>query len=105
MGIASPTTPKTATAFRFAELRFANIETTLEAILPQVWAAGADAIVLLAHECHDVVSPLLARHPDWGLSFVGTGHCHRTSVEVVSGVPVKHELTARACVRFGVARG
>ncbi len=88
VGIATPTTPKTATAFRFAELRFADIESTLATWMPRVWATGVDAVVLLAHECHDVVSPILARHPEWDLSFAGTGHCHRTSVEVVSGTPV-----------------
>jgi 2',3'-cyclic-nucleotide 2'-phosphodiesterase (5'-nucleotidase family) len=88
IGIATVSTPETAAAHRFSAVRFADPTETLARVVPEVWETGVDAIVLLAHECHDVVGPMVRAHPEWKLSFVGTGHCHRTSVTVVDGVPV-----------------
>ena len=47
--------------------------------------AGLDFRLLRAHLVGPVV---LERHPEWKLAFVGTGHCHRTSVETVGDPPV-----------------
>ena len=88
LGIATVSTPQTAAAHRFVGLAFADPVATIDRVLPELWATGVDAVVLLAHECHDLVAPWVADHPEWGLSFVGTGHCHRTSVELVGDVPV-----------------
>ncbi len=88
VGLATVTTPLTAAARRFSSLRFEAEATALNRVVPKVWDAGADAVVLLVHECHDQVAPLVQQNPQWDLSFVGTGHCHRTSVELVNGVPV-----------------
>ncbi len=46
----------------------------------QAWTAGADAVVLIAHECPDKLVPILERHRDWNLSFVGSGHCHKVMI-------------------------
>ncbi len=88
VGLSTVTTPLTAAATRFVGLRFESPKTALDRVVPQVWEAGADAVVLLVHECHDLVAPMVLQNPQWDLSFVGTGHCHRTSVEVLNGVPV-----------------
>jgi len=88
VGLSTVTTPSTAAATRFVDLRFEPPSAALDRVVPQVWEAGADAVVLLFHECHDQVAPMVQQNPQWDLSFVGTGHCHRTSVELVNGVPV-----------------
>jgi 2',3'-cyclic-nucleotide 2'-phosphodiesterase (5'-nucleotidase family) len=108
IGLSTPSTPRTAAAHRFKEMTFEPIEATLERIVPEVWLADVDAIVVVVHECHDVLVPIVAAHPDWNLSFVGTGHCHRTSVEIVGDVPVigpDWRLEHYARVRIAVDRG
>ncbi|MSP24750.1 MAG: hypothetical protein EXR75_06210 [Myxococcales bacterium] len=81
VGLTTEETPKAAMPHRFLGLTFRDLETSLARAVPEVWDAGADAVVVIAHECHDVIAPIIARHPEWALSFAGTGHCHRTSVE------------------------
>jgi len=88
VGLSTVSTPTVAAPHRFRELEFLDPEQTLAKVIPEVWAQGVDAVVLIAHECHDVVAPLIAKHPEWKLSFVGTGHCHRTSVELIGDTPV-----------------
>jgi 2',3'-cyclic-nucleotide 2'-phosphodiesterase (5'-nucleotidase family) len=88
VGLATVTTPETADARHFTGVAFDDPEQTLARVVPEVWAAGADAVVVVAHECPEVVLPVVARHPDWSLSFVGLGHCHSPSVTLAAGVPV-----------------
>jgi 5'-nucleotidase/UDP-sugar diphosphatase len=88
LGISTADTPKTATAHRFIGMRFDPPEPTLAREVPALWDEGVDAVVVLAHECHDIIAPIVAAHPEWRLAFVGTGHCHRTAVEYVHGTPV-----------------
>ncbi len=81
IGVSSEATIAAASPQRFRGLRFEPIESTLARVVPEVWARGVDAVVLIAHECHDVIGPIVARHPEWSLAFAGTGHCHRAAVE------------------------
>jgi 2',3'-cyclic-nucleotide 2'-phosphodiesterase (5'-nucleotidase family) len=81
IGVATESTLKAAMAHRFGSIRLQPIESSVSRVVPEVWQRGADAVVLLAHECHDVIAPIVARHPEWRLVFVGTGHCHRSSVD------------------------
>jgi 2',3'-cyclic-nucleotide 2'-phosphodiesterase (5'-nucleotidase family) len=88
VGVSTVETPKAAAAHRFRGVVFDDIEATLDRVIPQLWGQDVDAVVLLAHECHEVIAPLVERNPEWELSFVGTGHCHRTSMELAGDVPV-----------------
>jgi 5'-nucleotidase / UDP-sugar diphosphatase len=45
-------------------------------------------VVLIAHECPDKLLPILDRHRDWNLSFVGAGHCHKVMNERSGSTPV-----------------
>ena len=56
--------------------------------IPEAWAAGPDALVLIAHECPDTLLPILDRHPEWNLTFVGAGHCHRLITTRSGSTPV-----------------
>ena len=68
---------------------------------------GADAVVVVAHECPDRLEPVIARHPEWRLAFVGAGHCHVVDDRRVAGVPIVSpgwRLERYARVRIAVDR-
>jgi len=88
IGLATPDTPRISRASRYAGLIFEDFETALERAVPQAWDAGIDALVVVVHDCHDRVQPIVEQHPEWHLSFVGTGHCHQTHVELAAGAAV-----------------
>jgi 5'-nucleotidase / UDP-sugar diphosphatase len=77
VGLATETTLTTAMASRFAGVAIDPEEPALVRAVPEARAAGADAVVLIAHECPDVLAPILDRHPDLHLAFAGAGHCHK----------------------------
>ncbi|MBW2537452.1 MAG: bifunctional metallophosphatase/5'-nucleotidase [Deltaproteobacteria bacterium] len=88
IGLATKDTLATAMASRFRGIGFVEEEQALAKTVPEVWGQGVDAIVVLVHECRDRLLPVLERHPEWQLSFVGFGHCHRSGVGEAAGTPV-----------------
>jgi 5'-nucleotidase / UDP-sugar diphosphatase len=88
VGLATETTLTSAMASRFVGVGFEAEEAALSRAIPDAWAAGADAVVLIAHECPDKLLPILDRHPEWDLSFVGAGHCHKLLVTHSGPTPV-----------------
>ena len=108
-GLATDTTLTTATARNFEGLAFEAEEPALARAIPAAWSAGADAVVLIAHECPDKVAPIVARHPEWKLAFVGAGHCHRRLELTAAGVPImgpgwRFEGYARAAITVDRSR-
>jgi 5'-nucleotidase / UDP-sugar diphosphatase len=87
VGLATDQTLATAMASNFAGLTFGAEEPALDDAIGKAWKAGADAMVLIAHECADKLRPIVVKHPEWGLSFVGIGHCHKNVREDVAGIP------------------
>ncbi len=88
VGLATETTLTSAMASRFVGVGFEAEEPALGRAIPAAWAAGADAVVLIAHECPEKLVPILDRHPEWNLSFVGAGHCHKLLVTRSGSTPV-----------------
>jgi 5'-nucleotidase / UDP-sugar diphosphatase len=88
VGIATERTLESAMASRFDGIAFLPEEPALTRAVAEAWRAEPDALVLLAHECPDRIEPILARHPEWDLSFVGAGHCHKKTEARVGGVPL-----------------
>jgi 5'-nucleotidase / UDP-sugar diphosphatase len=88
VGLATETTLTSAMASRFVGVAIEAEEAALTRAIPEAWAAGADAVVLIAHECPDKLLPILDRHLDWNLSFVGGGHCHKVIQERSGTTPV-----------------
>jgi 2',3'-cyclic-nucleotide 2'-phosphodiesterase (5'-nucleotidase family) len=88
VGLATETTLTSAMASRFVGVGIEAEEPALVRAIPEAWAAGADALVLIAHECPDKLLPILDRHPEWNLSFVGAGHCHKLIVARSGSTPV-----------------
>ncbi len=88
VGVATENTPKEALPSRFEGLVFDPPEAPLGRAVDAAYAGGADAVVVIAHACDDEMSPVIERHPEWRLAFVGLGHCHRRERKEVGGVPM-----------------
>src|SRR5262249_58070643 len=88
VGLATSATLTSAMASRFDGITFEAEEPALGRAVREAWAAGADVVVAIAHECPDVLEPIVARHPEWRLSFVGGGHCHKVMSLTAGSVPV-----------------
>ena len=88
IGISTEETLKTALAERFGSMSFEPIEPALDRAVAKTWEAGADVVVAIGHECPDILAPTFAKHPEWHVSFVGGGHCHKKMQETAGDVPV-----------------
>lgn len=75
IGVASQATKGRAMPDRFFGIEFEGVEESLSKTVPEVWKAGADAIVVVAHECPDKLVPVFQKHADWKISFVGGANC------------------------------
>lgn len=80
IGLSTVTTPATGMRKRFVGYHFDDVETTLAQAVPRLWNEDVDAVAVIAHECHEVLAPIFERHAEWHVSFVGTGHCHRSAI-------------------------
>lgn len=88
IGLSTEETTKTASAERFVGMTFEPLEPSLDKAVAKTWEAGADVVVAIAHECPDILAPIVTKHPEWKLSFVGGGHCHKKMELRAVGVPV-----------------
>jgi len=90
VGLIGLTTPSTATATNpklVADIDFENITETLESVVPEVRAAGAEVVLVLAHQdaywMNQVAAELTVP-----VDGIFTGHDHGSLHEVVHGIPV-----------------
>jgi len=88
VGLATDTTLSSAMASLFEGITFEANEPALVRATRGAWAAGADVVVAIVHECPEVIAPIVERHPELHLSFVGAGHCHRLTSLRAGPVPV-----------------
>jgi 5'-nucleotidase / UDP-sugar diphosphatase len=88
IGLATTETTKTAIAERFVGMTFDPLEPSLDKTIAKTWDAGADVVVIIVHECPDILAPIVTKHPEWKLSFVGGGHCHKKMDLRAGDVPV-----------------
>ncbi len=88
IGLTTHETPHLGMRENYKGMRFQPEEEALEKAVPAAYAAGADLVVVVAHVCADVLRPIVARHPDWKLAFVGAGHCHRLVRDRVFLTPI-----------------
>jgi 5'-nucleotidase/UDP-sugar diphosphatase len=75
VGLASVDSEKTTMPNRFTGVTVGPYEAALAKAVPDAWAAGADAVVVLAHECPDQLAPIFEKHADWKVSLVAGAHC------------------------------
>jgi 5'-nucleotidase / UDP-sugar diphosphatase len=90
IGLVGVTTPQTTTAtnpHNVADLRFDSIHDTLEVLVPELRAAGADVVIVLAHE-GSVAMSQVAEQLDVPVDAIFCGHDHALAHAVVHGIPV-----------------
>lgn len=101
VGLSFIDTPKTTLAKHVAGLEFLQYADTLKRVVPEVRAAGADAVVLLFHDTADVVKATLEQLPDLAIAAVIAGQNHRKSDIMVGQTPVVNPGPfGRSYVRF-----
>ncbi len=109
VGLATEETLTMAMASRFGGITFEAMEPALDRTVKSAWAEGVDAVVVVAHECAEKLVPIVAKHPEWRLSFVGGGHCHKGASLDAGGVPViapgwRFDRYVRIALRIDPAR-
>lgn len=77
VGLASISSAQTTMPNRFSGLTVEPYEASLAKAVPAAWAAGADAVVVLAHECPAELAPVFEKHADWKVSLVAGAHCKK----------------------------
>ena len=90
VGVLGLTTTSTATSTDpalVANLEFTDPVAALNREVPAMRAAGAQIIVVLAHECEGVVAEQL-RAANVKVDVAFAGHCHDLAVAEVDGVPI-----------------
>ncbi len=88
VGLSTRETPRVGLRANYKGLTFGEEEATLARVIPEVYQAGADVVVVIGHVCGAELRPIIARHPDWRLGFVGGGHCHRAALDQVFATPL-----------------
>jgi 5'-nucleotidase / UDP-sugar diphosphatase len=107
VGLILDSAPRHGLRSNYEGYEFEAEEPALERAVPAAYAAGADVVVVIAHECGGPLVPIVERHPSWRLGFVGAGHCHEKNLRWAGGVPVVEVgsyLTAYARVELAVGR-
>ncbi|MCS6900200.1 MAG: bifunctional UDP-sugar hydrolase/5'-nucleotidase [Myxococcales bacterium] len=88
VGLSTRDTPRVGLRDNYQGLEFGSEEEALTQVIPEVYQAGADAVVVIGHVCVAELRPIVARHPEWRLGFVGGGHCHRAVLDQVFATPI-----------------
>jgi 2',3'-cyclic-nucleotide 2'-phosphodiesterase (5'-nucleotidase family) len=76
IGLSATYTPLVANPAYLSDFEFIPYEDALREYVPQMRAAGAQVILLLAHICPDELEMLSLQVADLGISLMGGGHCH-----------------------------
>lgn len=88
VGLSYRDTPKTTLARHVAGLEFKGYAETLERVLPEVKAAGAEVIVVLFHDSAEEAKAVFDRRPDLAVHAVVAGQNHRKSAVMAGEVPI-----------------
>lgn len=75
VGLTSPTIASTVFAGRFNGLTVVDADVALSVVVPELWKAGAKAVVVLTDGCNAELAPVVAAHPEWRLSLVAGRAC------------------------------
>lgn len=103
IGLSYQQTPKTTLASHVQGLEFGGYASTLERVIPEVRAAGAEAIVVLLHDTIDVIAAELEGRPELKVDAIVAGQDHRKGKRVINGIPVVNPGPfGRSYVRFDI---
>jgi 2',3'-cyclic-nucleotide 2'-phosphodiesterase (5'-nucleotidase family) len=88
VGLSTLATPRTTTPKNVAGFDFLPYADALARYVPQVKAAGADLVIVLAHVCGAEMRALAPRAKQLGVHVLTAGHCHERIAEEVAGLPL-----------------
>jgi len=88
IGLATITTPQVTNPVNVADFEFGDYAETLHRIVPEVKAAGAELVVVVAHLCRDAVNDLAHQIAGLGVDMIGGGHCNEWYANIVNEVVV-----------------
>ncbi len=88
VGLSTRSSPSSGMRSNYDGLAYGDEEPAMLRATEQAYEAGADVVVVISHVCAEELAPMVARHPELGLAFVGAGHCHRVDLRDVGGTPV-----------------
>lgn len=101
VGLSFADTPRTTLAKHVAGLDFQPYQPTLERVVPQVRAAGAEVVVVLFHDTLDEVQKVIGAVPQLEIAAVVAGQNHRKEDVRVNGTPIVNPGPfGRSYVRF-----
>ena len=87
IGLVGVHTATTAHPQRVADLVFADYANTLAETVPAVRAAGAEVVVVLAHECAGPLASLL-ESTEVEVDLAYAAHCHSVAIDQVGATPI-----------------
>lgn len=88
IGLATRATPMTTNPKNVAAFDFLPYADALARYAPQAQAAGAEALIALAHVCTAEMRSLAPRAGQLGVHVLTAGHCHEQAAEEVAGLPL-----------------
>lgn len=88
IGLATRSTPTTTNPKNVAGFDFLPYADALARYVPQVQAAGAEVIVVLAHVCGAEMRALAPRAGQLGVHVLTAGHCHEQTGDRLGGLPL-----------------
>ncbi|RUA15281.1 MAG: hypothetical protein DSY55_06615, partial [Clostridia bacterium] len=77
VGLSNTETPKVTNPAHVGGFRFEPYVNTLQKIIPQVRAHGADVILVTSHLCNEEVRAVAQNTRDLDIALIGGGHCHQ----------------------------
>jgi 2',3'-cyclic-nucleotide 2'-phosphodiesterase (5'-nucleotidase family) len=88
VGLSASNVGKTVMSGRFYGNEVVPYEPALQSAIPAARKAGAEVVIVIADECPTVLEPIVAKHPDWKLTFLVGGHCHTPVEKKVGTAPL-----------------
>lgn len=88
IGLTTQATAYQADPKKLEGLAFIDYDIALRQALPDVQAAGADLVIVLAHACPDEIARLALQMRNQGIALFTAGHCHLSEASKIAGTVV-----------------
>jgi 2',3'-cyclic-nucleotide 2'-phosphodiesterase (5'-nucleotidase family) len=86
VGLTTTSAPSTSFPAHVEDYDFIPYTDALNEYVPQVWAAGADLVLVVGNICQNEVNEVFPTARQLGVSMIGGGHCREAYSEVREGV-------------------
>ncbi len=85
IGLTTTSTPTTTFPTHVEDYDFISYSVALDEFVPQIWDAGAEIILCVAHICRREMVNLSGKAHTLGISMIGGGHCNELVSEIKHG--------------------